>query len=424
VLQVISGSLGLTNATISGGSATFGGGIFADSSTVSLTSATISGNSASDGGGIYARGSTVSVTSATISGNSAGDEGGGILSRSRSTTVLANSTLSGNSARVGGGLFARSGTASLTNVTVSGNSARDDGGGIFAYGYINLSTVNLTHATVTGNSAGISGGGFAVSGGALVNIQNSIVAVHAAPQDCYGGLNSLGYNIESGTSCGFTLASDQQSVAPAALDLGPLAPNAPGSTETHAIGAGSAALNQIPPGANGCGTTITTDQRGVARPQLVNCDIGAYELEPATPTPTPTSTPVPTPTALAPTAAQVLHFTAETDPTGRIRLTWETASEVDVVGFRLERSPADSPGPQGPPSPLRPLGPWTPAGPLVPARGHATGGAQYAATDAPGVGGFAYRLVVVEAEGRPATHGPVGAVVRALRAFLPVGWRE
>jgi hypothetical protein len=58
----------------------------------------------------------------------------------------------------------------------------------------------------------------------------------------------------------------------------------------------------------------------------------------------------------------------------------------------------------------------------MPARGNAAGGARYTATDAPGVGSFAYRLVVAHTDGPPATHGPVGAVVRALRAFLPVGW--
>src|SRR5205809_276886 len=33
-------------------------------------------------------------------------------------------------------------------------------------------------------------------------------------------------------------------------------------------------------GINGCGTTITTDQRGVSRPQGSGCDIGAFEVAP------------------------------------------------------------------------------------------------------------------------------------------------
>ena len=52
----------------------------------------------------------------------------------------------------------------------------------------------------------------------------------------------------------------------------------------HALGAGSPAIDAIPDtnGSTtpGCGDAgITTDQRGVARPQGPACDIGAYEVE-------------------------------------------------------------------------------------------------------------------------------------------------
>ncbi len=40
---------------------------------------------------------------------------------------------------------------------------------------------------------------------------------------------------------------------------------------------GSPALDQIPAGMYGCGTSITADQRGVIRPQGNGCDIGAYK---------------------------------------------------------------------------------------------------------------------------------------------------
>ncbi|HET6715133.1 MAG TPA: choice-of-anchor Q domain-containing protein [Actinomycetota bacterium] len=43
--------------------------------------------------------------------------------------------------------------------------------------------------------------------------------------------------------------------------------------------AGSPAIDQIPSGTNGCGTTIATDQRGVSRPQGTSRDIGAVEVE-------------------------------------------------------------------------------------------------------------------------------------------------
>lgn len=52
-----------------------------------------------------------------------------------------------------------------------------------------------------------------------------------------------------------------------------------GPTQTIALEQGSPAIDAIPVGVNGCGTTITTDQRGITRPQGSGCDIGAVEVE-------------------------------------------------------------------------------------------------------------------------------------------------
>jgi hypothetical protein len=62
------------------------------------------------------------------------------------------------------------------------------------------------------------------------------------------------------------------------LDPAGLANNS-GPTQTIALEPGSVAIDAIPSGAIGCGTTVTTDQRGVTRPQGVGCDIGAFEAE-------------------------------------------------------------------------------------------------------------------------------------------------
>jgi hypothetical protein len=116
-------------------------------------------------------------------------------------------------------------------------------------------------------------------------------------------------------------------------------------------------------------------------------------------------------TPVPPTAAQITHFAAAPDPTGRIRVTWETASEVDVVGFRVQRVPEGG-------------GSWAGVGALVTARGTAAGGTRYTLTDLPGVGSFRYRLEIVHTSSPPEVHGPVAAVVRALKAFLPVAMRH
>lgn len=55
----------------------------------------------------------------------------------------------------------------------------------------------------------------------------------------------------------------------------PLALNAPGATATHALVAGSRAID-----AGSCsGGSVMQDQRGVPRPHGAGCDIGAYEFD-------------------------------------------------------------------------------------------------------------------------------------------------
>jgi hypothetical protein len=91
---------------------------------------------------------------------------------------------------------------------------------------------------------------------------------------------SNGGNIESpGDTCGFDQPTDQVDVSGDDLKLGPLQDNG-GPTETHALGADSVAIDQIP--ADECvdadGEPLTTDQRGFPRDSM--CDIGAFEVQP------------------------------------------------------------------------------------------------------------------------------------------------
>ena len=50
-----------------------------------------------------------------------------------------------------------------------------------------------------------------------------------------------------------------------------------GLVQTVPLLPGSPAIDTIPFGENGCGTAITTDARGMPRPQGTACDIGAFE---------------------------------------------------------------------------------------------------------------------------------------------------
>ncbi|MCB0071043.1 MAG: hypothetical protein KDE20_06275, partial [Caldilineaceae bacterium] len=85
---------------------------------------------------------------------------------------------------------------------------------------------------------------------------------------------SNGHNLASDASCGFTATGDQQNVSAADLKLGPLADNG-GPTQTYALLPGSVAIDAGD-------TALTTDQRGVTRPQGAADDIGAFEAQPCT----------------------------------------------------------------------------------------------------------------------------------------------
>jgi hypothetical protein len=82
-----SGTLSLTNATVSGNSATTGGGLATFGGTTSLTNATVSGNSATTGGGLYNYGGTATLTNTIVAGRT---NGGDILNNNGSVSGTYN----------------------------------------------------------------------------------------------------------------------------------------------------------------------------------------------------------------------------------------------------------------------------------------------------------------------------------------------
>ena len=147
----------------------------------------------------------------------------------------------------------------------------------------------LINSTVSDNAAPHGSGSGIDNDGGTLTLTNSIVANGARGGDCFnnfGGTTvSHGYNLDGDGTCNLTATGDLPGTNPM---LDPLALNPPGTTETQALQLGSPAIDHIPPGVNGCGTTVSTDQRGVSRPQGSGCDIGAYErVVPPTPTPSP-----------------------------------------------------------------------------------------------------------------------------------------
>jgi Ca2+-binding RTX toxin-like protein len=119
------------------------------------------------------------------------------------------------------------------------------------------------------------------SGGEFVTttIGSSIIAGNTGADVDLSNVTSEGYNlIGDGNATGSFNQPGDQIIGKNSPGLGALANNG-GPTRTHALLAGSPALGTIPQGTNGCGTTLTQDQRGVGRPQGNACDTGSFELE-------------------------------------------------------------------------------------------------------------------------------------------------
>jgi hypothetical protein len=316
------GTLTLANSTVSGNNVTVPrlvlgvAGIFNQSGSVTLVNSTVSGNSASASvqfttaiGGIanfnlFGPGS-VTLVDSTVSGNSASSPSlayGGILNAAPgSVAALTNSTVSGNSASAAGGASALSiaaggiandgGKLSLTNVTLARNSATEPNGGFYP-----------------------PAGGISNFDGGKLTVASSLIAQQSDGPNCLflSPITDAGYNLDSGSSCGFSANGSLSNTDPL-LDPAGLQNNG-GPTQTIALEPGSPAIDTIPPGVNGCGTSITTDQRGVSRPQGSGCDMGAFELVLDT-TPPVITVPGPiTVNATSPTGAVVTYSVSATDP--------------------------------------------------------------------------------------------------------------
>lgn len=213
---------------------------------------------------------TVTFTDVVLTGGAAPAGPGGAVYSDDGVVQFVDSTLTGNTAARGGAVSGGNGVAYLTNTTITANTATSYGGGVEAGG------VGLWHSTVTANSAPL--GANVYTTGNLVGFGSVLAGPLGGGSNCaVANPLSDGYNWSTDGSCGYTATGDHQYEADP--QLGALADNG-GPTPTRLPIAFSPLVDAIPHAA--CSATVTSDQRGEARPWPTggNCDIGAVERTP------------------------------------------------------------------------------------------------------------------------------------------------
>jgi predicted outer membrane repeat protein len=301
LFQYTSGPLTITGSTFSNNSAVSQGGAVdlwwtQQANKPQISNTTFSGNSAYDGGAIAYRSQDsnipLQIQDTTFSGNSAQRWGGAIYStlasgESFGGLELSRTTFKNNTAEVGGALHSHA-KLTVENSTFNGNRATTHGGALYAYSYSTAAVKPMlfSNSTLSGNESDSddnnTGEGANIYIGSptdlSVTLKNSIVSDPVDGNDCHTAgttpLTLTGKNLLE-TTTGCTMAGDTgaENLIQADPALGVLKHNG-GKTHTMAPGEGSPVIDA----GSDC---LSTDQRGVPRPQGAACDLGAME-SPAT----------------------------------------------------------------------------------------------------------------------------------------------
>jgi len=259
----------LTDLTIANGhvrpsdpGGAYGGGIRNNGALAVTNCAFVNNRADNAGGGIDANSGTLTVTGSIFTGNTA-QYGGGVYNDSQTTVV--NSTFSDNTAQTYGGGFANNNSATVVNSTFTGNTGHYYGGGL-----VNNNSATVVNSTFSGNTAQtFSGGGIYQPDGNLLTATNNLI------------VNSLG----GGDVSGFTPDNTNRTGTFAFADATPA--NHGGPVPTLALPPGSPAIDTgvcnptYTDVVTNTTATVTTDARGIARPQPAGggCDIGAFESQ-------------------------------------------------------------------------------------------------------------------------------------------------
>jgi predicted outer membrane repeat protein len=257
--NAVNASASFSNATFDRNYAWYNGGAIASYGSLVVSGSNFTYNLALDhGGAIYQLGDTGSLQDTNFWGNETWEYAGAIASYGTDMHILR--CLIVHSYSWMGGAIISSGTLHIENSTIAHNMAEEGAAAIQNY-----ATTTLAYSTIFGNRVISNEWGGALENYASLTMSNSIIAGTADGSNCTGGVASSGLNLSDDSTCeGFTFADPQ---------LGQLQDNG-GPTYTHALLWNSPALDTA------AGDCPLTDQRGVARPQGLACDLGAFEAVP------------------------------------------------------------------------------------------------------------------------------------------------
>lgn len=258
-----------------------GGGILIRSSSVPLSNLVFTENRvvngvnfAAAGGGLYvSQGSQVTVRDAAFIGNQ-GDVGGAVAVDQGSAVDMAGANLSGNQAFFGAAFLVENATLDLTNATVYANTRLSAGSTPFAVVLIDGGSTVLNNVTLNANEGAIAS--WVIQAAADIAIHNSILWGNAGEWGDLGSGSPGTYSVDDSVIQGGCPASFGSCIH--VLDEDPRLgspENHGGPTRTMALAFGSPAIDT----AGGLFACTDTDQRGVARPQGLACDMGAFESD-------------------------------------------------------------------------------------------------------------------------------------------------
>jgi predicted outer membrane repeat protein len=299
IIDATQGTVKLSGLTFEDGKASqTGGAVFASSAaTVTVATDTFSTDSAREGGALASVTGTVVVVDDSFTNDHATTTGGAVYSTT-ATFDVTRSTFTGDAAPDGGAIYQTGGTTTLSTSTLSTDSATADGGAI-EVNYL-FAVSKVTNDTFFHDTADAKGGALYAQAG-KVTIVDTTFSADTSPEagvfvttsivtttgfvsakssifdgaSCAGHkVTDAGYNVETGSSCGFGPSSINTSTT---IDLAAtLAPNRSTGPETLAITPASSAFQEVPLAA----CSVHVDERTKPRPGVGSaCDAGAFELQ-------------------------------------------------------------------------------------------------------------------------------------------------